>query len=68
MLDAINEGSLSVTSMTRVSDMLNTTDVGIYRALAAARPPQTCCTVRRIRSAGRTPWLNSNGANRQKNI
>src|SRR6478672_3670019 len=34
MLDAINEGSLSVTSMTRIRDVLNTTDVGIYRALA----------------------------------
>ncbi|MEP7074418.1 MAG: amidohydrolase family protein [Acidobacteriota bacterium] len=34
MLDAINEGSLSVTSMTRVRDVLNTTDIGIYRALA----------------------------------
>jgi imidazolonepropionase-like amidohydrolase len=34
MLDAINEGSLSVTSMTHVRDVLNTTDIGIYRALA----------------------------------
>ena len=34
MLDAINEGSLSVTSMTRVRDVLNPTDIGIYRALA----------------------------------
>ena len=34
MLDAINEGSYSVTSMTRVSDMLNPTDITIYRALA----------------------------------
>ncbi len=34
MLDAINEGSLSVTSMTNVRDMLDTTDVAIYRALA----------------------------------
>jgi imidazolonepropionase-like amidohydrolase len=34
MLDAINEGTLSVTSMTRIRDVLNTTDVGIYRALA----------------------------------
>ena len=34
MLDAINEGSLSVTSMTRTRDMLNPTDIAIYRALA----------------------------------
>ncbi|HVF46882.1 MAG TPA: amidohydrolase family protein [Pyrinomonadaceae bacterium] len=35
MLDAINEGSYSVTSMTRVRDMLNPRDISIYRALAA---------------------------------
>ncbi|MFN2315746.1 MAG: amidohydrolase family protein [Gemmatimonadales bacterium] len=34
MADAINEGSLSVTSMTRIEDVLNPTHVGIYRALA----------------------------------
>ena len=34
MLDAINEGSYSVTSMTRVRDMLDPSDVTIYRALA----------------------------------
>ncbi len=34
MMDAINEGSLSVTSMTRIRDVLNPTDVAIYRALA----------------------------------
>ena len=34
MLDAINEGSFSVTSMTRTRDMLNPTDIAIYRALA----------------------------------
>ena len=34
MLDAINEGSFSVTSMTRTRDMLNPTDITIYRALA----------------------------------
>jgi len=34
MLDAINEGSLSVTSMTRMSDVLNPNDVDLYRALA----------------------------------
>ena len=34
MADAINEGSLSVTSMTRIQDVLNPTDAGIYRALA----------------------------------
>ena len=34
MLDSINEGSLSVTSMTRTRDMLNPTDIAIYRALA----------------------------------
>lgn len=34
MLDAINEGSHSVTSMTRVRDMLNPDDIAIYRALA----------------------------------
>lgn len=34
MLDAINEGTLSVTSMTRIRDVLNPTDVGVYRALA----------------------------------
>jgi imidazolonepropionase-like amidohydrolase len=34
MLDSINEGSLAVTSMTRVRDVLNPTDVTIYQALA----------------------------------
>lgn len=34
MLDAINEGSFSVTSMTAVRDMLNPKDIAIYRALA----------------------------------
>src|SRR5437868_4210469 len=34
MIDAINEGSFSVTSMTRIRDMLNPKDITIYRALA----------------------------------
>ena len=34
MLDAINEGAFSVTSMTRTRDVLNPTDIAIYRALA----------------------------------
>ena len=34
MSDAINEGSLSVTSMTRIQDVLNPTSAGIYRAAA----------------------------------
>ncbi|MBK9766083.1 MAG: hypothetical protein IPP63_03185 [Chloracidobacterium sp.] len=34
MLDAINEGVYSVTSMTRTRDVLNPTDIAIYRALA----------------------------------
>jgi imidazolonepropionase-like amidohydrolase len=34
MLDAINEGSYSVTSMVRIRDMLNPKDIAIYRALA----------------------------------
>jgi imidazolonepropionase-like amidohydrolase len=34
MLDAINEGSLSVTSMVRTDDVLNPHDVDLYRALA----------------------------------
>jgi imidazolonepropionase-like amidohydrolase len=34
MSDAINEGSLSVTSMVRIEDVLNPTAVNIYRALA----------------------------------
>jgi imidazolonepropionase-like amidohydrolase len=34
MLDAINEGTFSVTSMTRTRDVLNPTDITIYRALA----------------------------------
>lgn len=34
MLDAINEGSFSVTSMTNVRDVLNPHDIAIYRALA----------------------------------
>ena len=34
MLDAINEGTYSVTSMTRTRDVLNLTDIAIYRALA----------------------------------
>jgi imidazolonepropionase-like amidohydrolase len=34
MADAINEGSLSVTSMVRIRDVLNPEDVNIYRQLA----------------------------------
>src|SRR5688572_12734794 len=34
MLSAINEGSIAVSSMTRVRDMLDPSDVSIYRALA----------------------------------
>jgi imidazolonepropionase-like amidohydrolase len=34
MLDAINEGAFSVTSMTNVGDVLNPSDISIYRALA----------------------------------
>ena len=34
MMDAINEGSMSVTSMTRARDVLNPNDIAIYRALA----------------------------------
>lgn len=34
MLDAINEGSLAVTSMVRTRDVLDPTDMTIYRALA----------------------------------
>ncbi len=34
MLDAINEGAFSVTSMTNVRDVLNPDDITIYRALA----------------------------------
>src|SRR5207237_2269371 len=35
MADAINEGSLSVTSMVRIADVLNPEDISIYRQLAA---------------------------------
>jgi imidazolonepropionase-like amidohydrolase len=34
MLDAINEGSLAVTSMVRTRDVLDPTDMSVYRALA----------------------------------
>jgi imidazolonepropionase-like amidohydrolase len=34
MADAINEGSLSVTSMARIQDVLNPTDADLYRELA----------------------------------
>ncbi len=34
MVSAINEGSLAVSSMTRIRDVLNPNDVSIYRALA----------------------------------
>jgi len=34
MLDTINEGTLAVTSMVRTQDVLNTTDVDLYRELA----------------------------------
>ena len=34
MLDTINEGTLSVTSMARTSDVLNPNDIDLYRALA----------------------------------
>ncbi|HLL73939.1 MAG TPA: amidohydrolase [Pyrinomonadaceae bacterium] len=32
--DAINEGTLSVTSMVRIEDVMNPTDINVYRALA----------------------------------
>ena len=32
--DAINEGTLSVTSMVRIQDVMNPTDISVYRALA----------------------------------
>jgi imidazolonepropionase-like amidohydrolase len=35
MIDAVNEGTLSVTSMVRIRDVLNPTDVNIYRQLAS---------------------------------
>jgi imidazolonepropionase-like amidohydrolase len=35
MLDAINEFSFSITSMTRTRDMLNTSDISLYRQLAS---------------------------------
>ncbi|PWT94641.1 MAG: amidohydrolase [Blastocatellia bacterium] len=35
MLDTINEGTLSVTSMVRTRDVLDPTDISIYRQLAA---------------------------------
>ncbi len=34
MMDAINEGTLSVTSMTRIRDVLDPSDIAVYRALA----------------------------------
>jgi len=34
MIDAVNEGSLAVTSMCRIRDVLNPNDVDLYRALA----------------------------------
>lgn len=34
MMDAVNEGSLAVTSMVRIRDVLDPTDISIYRALA----------------------------------
>jgi imidazolonepropionase-like amidohydrolase len=34
MMDAVNEGTLSVTSMARIRDVLNPNDIAIYRALA----------------------------------
>ncbi len=34
MMDAVNEFSFSVTSMTRIRDVLNPSDISIYRALA----------------------------------
>jgi imidazolonepropionase-like amidohydrolase len=34
MMDAVNEFSYSVTSMARIRDVLNPTDISIYRALA----------------------------------
>ncbi|QQS32839.1 MAG: amidohydrolase family protein [Acidobacteriota bacterium] len=34
MMDAVNEGSFSVTSMTRIRDVLNPKDIAIYRGLA----------------------------------
>ena len=36
MLDTINEGTLAVTSMVHTEDVLNPTDVDLYRELAEA--------------------------------
>ena len=60
MLDAINEGSYSVTSMVRTRDVVNPTDIAIYRALAGGVTWQICYTVRQIPSVDKTRWLNSN--------
>lgn len=34
MMDAVNEGTLAITSMTRIRDVLNPKDIAIYRGLA----------------------------------
>src|SRR5215468_4049012 len=34
MIDAVNEGTYSVTSMTQIRDVINPKDIAIYRALA----------------------------------
>ncbi len=53
-LDSINEGTISVSSIVSVGDMVNPEDPSIYRALAAASPPPMRSTEAPMPSAART--------------
>ncbi len=46
-LDAINEGTLSVTAMVRMRDVINDTDINIYRQLAGGHHDDQCAARQR---------------------
>jgi hypothetical protein len=62
--DAINEGGTTVSSMTGMEDVLDATDINIYRDLAGGSPPPTCSTAVPTRSAARTRSSNCAGEKR----
>jgi imidazolonepropionase-like amidohydrolase len=54
--EAINEGTVSVSSMVGIGDVLNPEDIAIYRALAGGVTTATFCTAAQILSAESAWW------------
>jgi len=61
MVSSINEGSYSVTSMVRIRDMLDPSDMTIYRALAGGVTGANLLHGSANSIGGRTRLLNSSG-------